>query len=271
MRTDIHRPSVIDPKDYDLIGYDYLGSSIEMIEATKDDRKEIKEFCITRGVSYEDCLDKLTSQCQCCGAHALYYGVFYHRPSNVIVWLGHICAYKMGLVKKGDFVQYRKGLNTRIVHIQNVEKARKFCVEQGINIERFAQVDGGSWEQKTLKTMWFNLIQYHTLTEKQVAFCKKLIDKVDNPIVVEEKHRDVAIDGRHEVSGKVLGFKEQESQFGITLKALIETDKGWKLYVTVPSGAEWQKEDLVKIVVTVEVSKDDPYFAFGKRPKLVKV
>ena len=149
-----------------------------------------------------------------------------------------------------------------------------------IDIERFAVEDDNSWEQKTLKSMWFNLIQYHTFSEKQVAFAKKLIDKIEHPVVVEEKHREKAIDGRHEVRGKILGLKMQETQFGNVQKALIETEKGWKLWVTVPTSKEmwnedgsykgWNKGDNVTIIVTVEVSKDDPFFAFGKRPKIVQ-
>ena len=239
-RTDAHRPSVIDPKEYTLVAYDYLGSDVNMIDATKEDRVAIRAACLLRGISYADCLDKLTSQCQCCGAHALYYGVFYHPKTNVMLWLGHICAYKMGLVKKGDFVAYRKGLNTRMIHVKNLEIARKFCKEQGIDLEKEAPLElSESWAANVLRDLWSKCVQYHKLTDKQVEFAKKLINQLQNPQpVVAEKPKEAAVEGRYEVTGTVLGFKLQETGFGQVRKALVETEKGWKLFVTVPSGAE---------------------------------
>lgn len=267
-RTDIHRPSVINPADYKCIGFRYTGVDKFMIEASRGESLPIKAWCQKHEVEYGD-LD-FGGQCNCCGARAAYWRIFEHTPTMTLVRFGHICAAKLKLVKSGEFKQYRKGLNTKVIHLKNVASAQEFCKKWGIEIEKFAMKDDGSWEQRTLQDLWFKCIQYHSLTEKQIAFAKKLIDKIEHPVTVADVKRDPAVEGKQEVHGKILGFKHQESQFGTTTKALIETVKGWKLYATVPSGATWEKGNEVKIMVTVEVSKDDPYFAFGKRPKLIK-
>jgi hypothetical protein len=53
-----------------------------------------------------------------------------------------------------------------------------------------------------------------------------------------------------------------------TLK--MTTDKGsWLAWMTVPSGAEWNRGDVVTVNVTLSAG-NEPHFAFGSRPKIPK-
>lgn len=75
--------------------------------------------------------------------------------------------------------------------------------------------------------------------------------------------------GRQQVTGKIVSFKEQYSDWGVVDKVLLQCD-GWRLYVTLPSSLEGRETategDTLTMTVTVEPSRDDPSFAFGKRP-----
>jgi len=84
---------------------------------------------------------------------------------------------------------------------------------------------------------------------------------------------------RAELSVVILGTKVVESMYGDTLKALyaVRTPEGmWKGWGTIPSGAHEYRRDgewkgaTFRMRASVELSKDDPGFAFFKRPTLVK-
>ena len=76
--------------------------------------------------------------------------------------------------------------------------------------------------------------------------------------------------GRVEVTGEILSVKVRETEFFSTLKMIVKTTDGWKLWVTVPESIMGIDERLsgkhVTMRVTVTPSNDDPKFAFGKRP-----
>lgn len=76
-----------------------------------------------------------------------------------------------------------------------------------------------------------------------------------------------APEGRVVVTGTVVGLKWQESQYGTTLKWTVRDDRGFRVWGTVPSAlGEVERGDRVTFTVTLERSRDDETFAFGKRP-----
>ena len=76
--------------------------------------------------------------------------------------------------------------------------------------------------------------------------------------------------GKVTVTGKVVTTKEQSSQFGTTVKCLVVSPDGWKVWGTLPAG--YEKGDMVRFNATVEGKDGDPLFGFYKRPtKVVKL
>jgi hypothetical protein len=90
-------------------------------------------------------------------------------------------------------------------------------------------------------------------------------------------------EGRRTMEGKVLTVRQQESHWGTTTKMLVKLTTGEKLWGSVPrtvktlDGADFDTYDYdsdtyplkgcrIRFVATVEVSKDDRYFGFFKRP-----
>lgn len=82
--------------------------------------------------------------------------------------------------------------------------------------------------------------------------------------------------GKVTFKGTIVSTKSRESQFGVQYKMVVESEEGWKVWTTIPAalfeavegyGLDRFKGLKVEITCTLERSKDDPSFAFGKRPR----
>jgi hypothetical protein len=76
--------------------------------------------------------------------------------------------------------------------------------------------------------------------------------------------------GRVEISGIVLTTKWQESAYGSTLKMLVQDDRGFKVWGSVPSNLYDVKGRSVSFSATIQPSEDDDKFGFFKRPTKAK-
>jgi hypothetical protein len=80
--------------------------------------------------------------------------------------------------------------------------------------------------------------------------------------------------GRQEFNCEVISTKVQSSDFGDVLKMLVKLENNSRVWVTVPSAAaaagSVNRGDKLRIRATVEASKDDLSFGFGKRPTLLE-
>jgi len=72
--------------------------------------------------------------------------------------------------------------------------------------------------------------------------------------------------GRVAITGTVLGTKAQDTQFGTVYKMLVQDDKGFKVWGSIPNSLPNPKGRTVTFMAAVEPSKDDPKFGFFKRP-----
>lgn len=74
------------------------------------------------------------------------------------------------------------------------------------------------------------------------------------------------VEGRGAITGVVLSTKWQESDFGGSLKMLVRDDRGFKVWGTVPSSLDVERDDRVTFTATVTKSDRDESFGFFKRP-----
>ena len=72
--------------------------------------------------------------------------------------------------------------------------------------------------------------------------------------------------GRVEVVGTVLGTKVTETRFGPVSKMLVQDERGFKVWGSIPSSLPNPKGEEVRFTATLEASEDDPKFGFFKRP-----
>ena len=76
-----------------------------------------------------------------------------------------------------------------------------------------------------------------------------------------------APEGRIVITGIVLAFKLQSSQFGDTLKMLVQDDRGFRVWGSVPKSLDdAERENRITFTATVTASDRDAKFGFFKRP-----
>ena len=76
-----------------------------------------------------------------------------------------------------------------------------------------------------------------------------------------------APEGRIVITGIVLAFKLQSSQFGDTLKMLVQDDRGFRVWGSVPKSLDdAERESRITFTATVTASDRDAKFGFFKRP-----
>jgi hypothetical protein len=278
-RTDIHRPSVIVPEDYDYVAT--LGDSefgVGRAEMEAFNAHRLRTGGRMSGHAHG-------GSCHVCGATALYRVIWYHHPTNTYIATGYDCADKLGGGDPDVFKRLKDEAARARKAKAGKEKAKAVLTELGLI--RAWEIFELEWTEKNrnrsiIQSMIHKLVRYGDLSEKQWQFLETLIDKHDNweenqeRIEAERKAQHEAAepipvtDKRMKIEGVILSLKEVETEFGYTTKMLVMADAGWKVYGTLPRSLEdvMKVERGMKVVfdARVEISKDDPKFGFYSRP-----
>lgn len=108
-----------------------------------------------------------------------------------------------------------------------------------------------------------------TLTEKQVAAAFRVAGEVTER---EEKAAPV-VEGRGVITGTVRSIKSVDTDFGTTFKIVVEDDRGFRLYGTVPNVIldDVEAGSRVEFTARAEASKNDPAFGFYSRPSKARI
>jgi hypothetical protein len=236
-RTDIHRPSVINPDDYQFVSFhshhdDYVVNLIE--------QERFRAHMSKTGGKFSD--HNHGGSCHVCGAHAMTVAQFHHVPSNTYVQTGEDCAEKL--------------------HAWDIYNG-------GIDFDP-------KWEENTICDIVGKLVRYGSISVKQKSFLSNLLDRIaDRPRIAEQRAAEEAaaspipVTGRVAISGTVLSLKGQETMYGYVTKMLVQHDDGWKVWGTVPLAlAEVEKGYHVNFTATITVDSNDPKFGFFKRPSV---
>lgn len=272
-RTDIHRPSLADPADYEYLGCFYQGGSADMTMAYRSDHaalSAVRDSLGARGATNFEGNHSYKGTCDHCGANFAHGVCFLHVPTNQFVKIGHICAETtIGLDSKAQVARARAEKAQA-----EANKRRKLAEEA----QRF--IDGHNGLDEALNTdhhivrdIKARLLQWGSISEKQVALVFKIAADVAAPKAPEPTWVQ-APEGKRFVNGLVLTVKGQEGPYGYVVKMLVACDAeggAFKLWVTCPSSLSAQRGDKVRFSCTIERSKDDETFAFGKRPTKAEV
>jgi len=123
--------------------------------------------------------------------------------------------------------------------------------------------------------MFHALEEFGALTEGQTKAVAQMLArskaKVAEWQTAEQERLATALDcpeGRVEITGKVVSLKGKESRFGFTMKMVVESEQGFRVYGTAPD--EVQKGQTITFTATVTPSETDAKFGFFKRPRIVK-
>lgn len=292
-RTDCHRPSLVNPAAYEYVGVFYQGpvygeehadfvasyleqGSADMVDAAE----ELLEKQPFQG-NHE-----ARSTCDHCGAW-FHYGVVYrHKPTGDGIAVGHTCAHKtFGFDSRRELEISR--LKARVAAARERAKVQAAADTFRASVPGLAEALAG--DHYLLQKFSMNLNTYGYLSEKQVA-CALKVHREEQEKKARKAQEDAelpapapVVEGRQVVTGILLGIRDQESDWGVVDKMLVVDDRGFKVWCTVPEalweigrdGAKrddadcarkWLIRKRVSFTVTVEKSRKDECFGFGKRP-----
>ena len=279
-RTDEHRPSVINPEEYDFVAHwmlkieDFGSAAVILAE-----REALKNHMEQTGGNWAG--HAHGGNCMVCGSvNAVWTNVFYHERSNSYVRVGADCSEKLW---NSDF-----GMNSFRAVGENVReaqagkrKAQALLADRGLELAWAVATDEtpegrdarNQYEERTITDIVGKLIQYGSLSDKQFSFLAGLVDRIANRAAIQAERAAEAAQaadapaGRLTVTGQVLSIKLKDGYYGSQLKMVVKTTDGWKAYGTCPAALEaTERGETVTFTATFEPANDDPKFAFFKRP-----
>lgn len=277
MRTDIHRKGAIVPTDYRYVMSYSLATTqdnwpvpsynVNCILDTNHAKSTHDGNCCLIGM-FNDPTKKFakhgsTGKCTICGAAYIYGDVWQHIPSGEYIHVGHDCADKMHSQDRRAFEHGRVAfVNGQI----RLARLGEFCKDNpGMDT-----VLGLYEKHHILADMRSKVMDWGNLSEKQIAFAKKLADGILNPAPTKDEPEPLVLaKGRGEYTGKFVSKKTVDGPYGYATKGLflVEQDgKVAKVWMTLPAGVE-EIGELVTIIVAIEPGNDIG-FHFGSRPKL---
>ena len=268
-RTDPHRSGAIIPVDYVRVLWYALATVVEGWPQPA--------FAVDIVVKmFHDPIIKWSpfgglGHCSICGARYIYGEVWKHEPTGEHIHVGHICAAKYEfLADRSEWeawheTQKRERASAILKRERAAARDAFYELHPGLK-EAFDLKD----QHEVLRDMAHRLMQFGSLSEKQVQFALTLADRIRNP-PPPERHIP-APTGRTFVQGKIVSIKSYDSQFGSALKMTVkvETPEGsWLVWTTVPSSLMDSDVELrgKTVCFTANLTRgNDPHFAFGKRP-----
>jgi hypothetical protein len=278
IRTDIHRPSAIQPEEYQFVGIFYDPNAQDVVGGDMllaAEREQIEQFMTEHGATWAT--HEHGGSCQCCGASALYLGVFYHEHHNVCIRVGQECAAKIGMGRESDFRYARER-----VRCAKAEAQRKAAITQWIDENGLAQAEelyrahkrtsSESRDVNTVVDIMSKLHRFGSLSEKQISFARGLLQRINGggQQAAEKAAAQDCPKGRIDVSGTVISTREVEGYWGTATKMLVRTLEGYTLWGTVPRGVKAERGAQVCFSATVEPAENDPKHGYFSRPKAKK-
>lgn len=273
-RKDIHRPSALNPNDYEFVAYDYYGPNNDDMNLSGE-RETFHAHMTRTGGKFSTHDHRGT--CHVCGAGALSVAKFWHEPTNTYIVTGEDCAAKMEMGDPAAFRRFRdkvageraafagKNKAKGILEGLELSKAWELYETDIANRKEFAKVykewkdaEGDedtapkypelSRDEDVVFSIVARIVKYgNAPSEKAIAFLKLLLDRIERaPEIAAEKAAAKAlemanakpvpvIEGRVLVKGEVLTVKTTEGLYGFETKMLIKSPDGFKLWGSVPS------------------------------------
>lgn len=295
MRNDIHRPSVINPADYEFVCFEYvkIESFADCARVIEERARQNAHFARTGG---DYSRHAHGGNCHICGASAIYTILFYHEKTNTYIRTGGDCAEKleMGFSFKA-LSAFRTSIHDALDAKAGKRKALAILEEKGYG-EAFAlyEIDMSELPTDGTRTVRDNegvdvhpiladaltvrdivgrLVQYGSISDKALDYVGALLKRIANRPERERlwaAEKEAALPcptGRVTIIGVVLKTELRPSMYGEVLKMTVKSDDGFMAWGTAPSGlGTIERGAKVTFVATLIPSETDSKFGFFKRP-----
>lgn len=302
-RTDVHRPTEINPEDYEFVCVQYLWQTSEPdlgeVFYNKSEREVFNAHREKTGGKFANIEHGGT--CYCCGALARYVARYYHEKTNSYIDLGERCSLKLDNGETEAFRTIRRAITNAREAIAGKNKARLILEDAGLpkawsfyEANRYPEAR----EERIVVDIVGKIVRYGSASENSLKLIEKLLHYIENKEQIEAEKkakRDAekaaaapCPSGRVKVTGTILTVKVRAHDFGCDLKVLVKDESGFTVWGNLPkdlnSLIEWVedrnseenyprlrvKEPKVEFVATITPSKDDTKFGFFKRPSKAK-
>lgn len=276
-RQDAHRPATMIPSDYR-----YLASSNASYyydEMTGRDVKEVEfdgtdEWFTLGEPQASTCDHAISGQCDHCGAHHVYQVILLYIPTGEILSVGHTCAFERFGRKdwKNIVANAAKRTELKAQRTMNIAKALV-----AMNDETKAAYEWATSEEcdnTVAKDIASKCREWGPLSDRQSDYLVKLhVRSIEQKVQAENEPHIPCPVGKSIITGVILSTKYVESMYGATLKMLVKSPDGFKVWGTVPSSIceQINKGCQIRFSATIEQSRDDASFGFFKRPSKAEV
>jgi hypothetical protein len=239
IRTDIHRPSAINPSDYVFVAIKYDGPSDAGRDATLASRQIIREHLASTGGRYST--HEHGGTCHICGASAFYLAVFYHPQTNTYICTGEDCAEKVDFATDG-FNIFRQKVRAAEGFATGKARAQKILDERNLSnlwaLYTQPHSDDFGFEETTLRDIVGKLVTYGSISDKQWAFAERLLTGIPaahakRAAILAERAADAAqsqhvatVGERIEFTATVTFVATFESSFGYVTVTGLKDDAG---------------------------------------------
>jgi hypothetical protein len=168
--------------------------------------------------------------------------------------------------------------NKRLALVAKMESYQEAVKEADEEVYSFLEAIHES-EEPTKDTFIANMVDAlfcvsyaKPFTPKMIAAVRKNLDRAAEQEAASAAHP--APTGRVVVTGEITSTKVVEGDYGMSFKIIVKDDAGFKVWCTIPralmddltGGFSEVKGRRITFTATLEASRDDVAFAFGKRP-----
>lgn len=276
-RTDIHRPSQINPSDYEFVGCEY--TKIEFFGEVQVLRQHHERICEhKKETGAELSTHAHAGNCHICGAHCLYTCLFYHAKTNSYIRTGFDCAGNLEANDPKLFRSIKKGVKLAREAKAGRQKAQEALHEAGLDTawEVYNASNGRSddRDENLITDIVGKMVKYGSLSDKQINFLGSLCHRVNNrDKVAADRAREKAAakdapEGRQVVTVKILKYTEVNSAYGFQVKVFAKSvEDGFTVYGTLPTSLyKTERNDVVSFTATFKQADGDTKHAFFSRP-----
>jgi len=277
-RLDVHAPSSteFDPSLYTLRGCfdnNHMGQDF-FSETIKD--LENKGYSFGYGGP---------GRCGHCGTAIRYFALLSREDVKEIIAVGQQCLdNRFSIATAEEFHKLRE--SARLNRERADLEERLDNMRENPSLARLLDND---WTNDFLADVRRKALESGRLTDIQISAVERTIEREDRKARWAEERRNEAQklaeagvkapEGKVEVTGVVTSAKKHESPYGESIKIVVKSDEGWKVWLTAPSGllanVDTQEIDQVRgallnkrirFTATLTKSPNDETFAFAKRP-----
>jgi hypothetical protein len=285
-RNDCHSPKNLIPADYQYVAPECVktsgGLDLGACEYIAECRRIIREHMERTGGAYSN--HEHGGTCMVCGSvNAIYTVLFYHAKTNTYIRTGQECAALIDANIVPKFATLKKAVKTFREYAAGKKKAQGILAEKNLSraweiSESYKNTAGYKYEECTINDIVNKIVKYGNASDRALEFVAALIKRIDERTIVEAKREaekaaaaDCPEGKRIEVTGEVISVRTDDTPYGMVTKMLIKAAEGFKVWGTMPAGANADKGDIITIRATIKRSDQDSKFGFSNRPHLIKI